>query len=330
MSKEVTVTGGCGFIGSHLVEELLRNNFRVNVIDNLVNGRLDNLGAVTNQRELRVWKHDILSDDFPPIEKSDYVFHLAGIGDIVPSISSPTNYVKNNVLGTVNVLEFARKLKSSKFIYAASSSCYGLAKTPTSENFKIDPQYPYALTKYLGELAVLHWGTVYGIQTTSIRIFNAYGPRSKTSQNYGAMFGVFLKQKLAGKPLTVVGDGTQSRDFIYVTDVAKAFRLIAESSTGLGIINLGKGKSDKVIDIAKQISTNIEFIPSRPGEPHETLANIDKLIEVTNWKPEIQINEGLKLMLEDINQWQDAPLWDSSSIDKVTSDWFKYLSQNSK
>src|SRR6266849_6846951 len=150
--------------------------------------------------------------------------------------------MRTNVLGTVNVLECARHSAVGKFIYAASSSCYGLAtELPTSEDVPIQPQYPYALSKYQGEQAVLHWESVYGMQANSLRIFNAYGIRSRTTGAYGAVFGVFLAQKLARKPLTIVGDGTQTRDFTYVTDVVRAFLRAAEAGRNGAIYNVGSG-----------------------------------------------------------------------------------------
>src|SRR5262249_13958241 len=158
------------------------------------------------------------------------------------SIDKPVDYLSTNVMGTVHVLEAARHAGVKKLVYAASSSCYGLAtELPTTEHAPISLQYPYALSKYQGEEAVLHWAKVYHLPVVSIRIFNAYGTRSRTTGAYGAVFGVFLAQKLAGKPFTVVGDGTQTRDFLYVTDVARAFLAAAESERVNEIYNLGAG-----------------------------------------------------------------------------------------
>ena len=208
-----------------------KENYIVRVIDNLSGGRLDNLKKHKNNRDLIFTNKNILD-----IKKNDklfqgvkYVFHFAGSGDIVPSIENPMHYMNTNVVGTTNILEASKNAKIKKFIYAASSSCYGLAKTPTDEKHEISTKYPYALTKYMGELAVMHWSKIYKLPSISIRIFNAYGPRVRTTGLYGAVFGVFLKQKLENKPLTVVGDGKQTRDFLYVTDVAKAFLLAAKS-----------------------------------------------------------------------------------------------------
>src|SRR5438445_9591121 len=246
--KIAVVTGGAGFIGSHMVDRLLDEGFRVHVIDNLTGGRLENLGHRKGETDLVVETRDILdlTADDPLFQGAEYVFHFAGIGDIVPSIDRPVDYLSTNVMGTVKVLECARNAKVRKLVYAASSSCYGLAEVPTREDAPISPEYPYALSKYMGEEAVLHWGRVYRLPVNSIRIFNAYGTRSKTSGAYGAVFGVFLAQKLAGKPFTVVGDGTQRRDFIYVTDVARAFYLAATTDRVNGIYNVGAGNPQSV------------------------------------------------------------------------------------
>jgi len=225
------VTGGAGFIGSHMVDLLLAEGYRVHVIDNLSGGRLQNLDGHKSNPHLNVEVRDIreLEASDPAFRGAQYIFHFAGIGDLVPSIEQPLDYISTNAMGTVRILEAARNVQARKFVYAASSTCYGFAEVPTREDAPICPQYPYALSKYMGEAAVLHWGKVYKLPVLSIRIFNAYGTRSRTSGAYGAVFGVFLAQKLAGKPFTVVGDGTQRRDFLYVTDVVRAFYLAAQS-----------------------------------------------------------------------------------------------------
>ena len=202
----------------------------------------------------------------------DFVIHFAGIGDIVPSIEKPLDYMKVNVLGTVNVLECCKFHKVKKIIYAASSSCYGIADTPTDEDHRINTEYPYALSKFLGEQTLLHWGKVYRIPVVSIRIFNAYGPRVRTTGAYGAVFGVFLKQKLSQKPFTVVGDGTQ-RDFIYVTDVARAFYNAATINTKEQIFNLGANSPESINKLVSLIGGDVVYIPERPGEPSVTWAN---------------------------------------------------------
>src|SRR5690242_11683055 len=242
------VTGGAGFIGSHMVDCLLEHGFRVRVIDNLVGGRESNLAHHASNSELSFEKLDIRAVEPGSRVFADarFVFHFAGIGDIVPSIEQPIDYMSTNVQGTVRVLEAARAAQVEKFVYAASSSCYGLAATPTREDHLIAPQYPYALSKYQGEQAAFHWRQVYRLPVNSIRIFNAYGTRVRTTGAYGAVFGVFFKQKLAGKPFTVVGDGTQRRDFLYASDVASAFLLAAETKKSREIWNLGAGNPQSV------------------------------------------------------------------------------------
>src|SRR5579863_7355198 len=242
------VTGGAGFIGSHMVDCLLGRGYRVRVIDNLVGGRESNLAHHARNSDLSFERLDVraLEPQSALFAGADYVFHFAGIGDIVPSIEHPIDYMETNVQGTVRVLEAARAARVKKLVYAASSSCYGLAATPTREDHPIAPQYPYALSKYQGEQAVLHWHQVYRLPANSIRIFNAYGTRVRTTGAYGAVFGVFFKQKLAGKPFTVVGDGMQRRDFLYASDVAEAFLCAAETPLHGRIWNLGAGSPQTV------------------------------------------------------------------------------------
>ena len=297
------------------------------VIDNLSGGRLKNLKHHKNNKRLIFKKIDInkISKNKKIFNNISYVFHFAGIGDIVPSIENPSNYMTTNVQGTVNVLEAARYSKVKKFIYAASSSCYGINNHRIKENTKINPQHPYALSKYLGEEAALHWNKVYGLPVNSIRIFNAYGPRVRTTGVYGAVFGVFFKQKLKNKPLTVIGNGKQSRDFVYVTDVVKANLIAAQSDMNGEVINIGTGNPKSVNHLAKLISKDIIHIPKRPGEPNSTHADITKVKKLLKWKPEVSFEDGVKIMLENINYWKDAPLWDPDSIEKETKSWFKYL-----
>lgn len=321
------VTGGAGFIGSHMVDLLLEQGFSVRVIDNLVGGRLDNVTHHQKNPFFEMEERDIRSfiPGDPFFDGVKYVFHFAGIGDIVPSIERPMEYLSVNVQGTVNMLECARHAKVKKFVYAASSSCYGLARTPTKESDPINPRYPYALSKYQGEQAAFHWHEVYRLPVNAIRIFNAYGTRSKTSGTYGAVFGVFLRQKIAEKPFTVVGDGTQKRDFLFVTDVAKAFLAAAQTPISGEIFNLGAGNPQSVNRLVELLGGPVVFIPKRPGEPDCTWADISKITKVLNWQPLISFEDGVKLILENISYWENAPLWDSEAIELATKTWFKYL-----
>lgn len=326
-NKIAIVTGGAGFIGSHLVDLLLKKNYEVRVIDNLTGGRFDNLIHHKKNKNFKFKKMDInkISRRENFFKDAKYVFHLAGIGDIVPSIENPSEYMRTNVQGTVKVLEAARYSKIKKFVYAASSSCYGIFNKRTSESEKIDPQYPYALSKNLGEQTALHWFKVYNLPVNSIRIFNAYGPRVKTTGVYGAVFGVFFKQKLNNKPLTIVGNGKQSRDFIYVTDVAEAFLKAAKTKERGQVFNLGNDNPQSINKLSKLIGGKVVFIPDRPGEPKKTWANTNKIKKNLKWNSKITFEEGVKIMLNQINTWKSAPLWTPKLIKRATKTWFKYL-----
>jgi len=225
----------------------------------------------------------------------------------------------------VHVLEAARHASVGKVVYAASSSCYGIAATPTREDHPIAPQYPYALSKFQGEQAAFHWHRIYRLPVNSVRIFNAYGTRVRTTGAYGAVFGVFFKQKLAGKPFTVVGDGTQTRDFVYASDVAEAFRLAAETDKSGEIWNLGNGNPQSVNRLVELIGGSVVHIPKRPGEPDVTWADIAKITRDLGWKPRVPFEQGVARMMAEIQNWRDAPLWDPESIKQATKTWFEAL-----
>jgi UDP-glucose 4-epimerase len=329
-SKPVAVvTGGAGFIGSHMVDTLLAAGFAIRVIDNLVGGHRSNLDHHKGNADLECYWQDIrqLEPGSRIFAGAQHVFHFAGIGDIVPSIDEPIPYMDTNVQGTVRVLECARHAGVQKLVYAASSSCYGLADVPTAEDHPIAPQYPYALSKYQGEQAAFHWHRVYRLPVNSICIFNAYGPRVRTTGAYGAVFGVFFRQKLAGKPYTVVGDGTQTRDFIYVTDIAQAFLAAAKAPVSGERFNVGAGNPQPVNKLVEILGGDFVHIPKRPGEPDCTWANIEKIQRMLGWRPTVPFDEGVRRMLADIELWRDAPLWDPESIARSTEKWFRYLGE---
>ena len=325
--KKCIVTGGAGFIGSNLTERLVRLGCKVTVIDNLSTGRKSNLNNVI--KRIKFVKADIskiknLDDKI--FKNVDWVFHIAGIADIVPSIENPAKYYNSNVTGTLNILEKSRNNNVKKFIYAASASCYGIPDYyPTNENSEIKVEYPYALIKYLGEQLVMHWAKIYNMPNISLRFFNVYGPKSRTTGAYGAMFGVFLAQKLNNQPLTIVGSGRQTRDFIHVYDLVDAIIKIAEKSKVNKIFNVASGKENSVNRIAQILGGKRIKIPKRPGEPDRSLADISKIKREINWKPKIKIDKGIKLMLQIISDWKDAPVWTPKKIKKATKIWFKYL-----
>ena len=326
----ILVTGCAGFIGSHLTETLLNQGFKVYGIDNLSNGKLSNISFFNKNTNFIFLEYDINEiDKFEKVlDEVDVIYHLAALADIVPSIQNPKSYFNSNVNGTFNLIRNCENKKVKKIIYAASSSCYGIPdKYPTSENSPILPQYPYALTKRLGEEIIFHFGNLYKIPVVSLRLFNVYGPRARTSGTYGAVFGVFLAQKLAKKPFTVVGDGEQTRDFTFVDDVVNAFIEMLDTNIKNEIFNVGSGKTYSVNTLINLLGSNkIVNIPKRPGEPDCTFADISKILKKTKWKPKVSFETGVKRLLESIHEFKDAPVWDAKSIENETKDWFKYLS----
>jgi UDP-glucose 4-epimerase len=323
------VTGGAGFIGSHVVELLLAAGRRVRVVDNFATGREDNLPADAAPERLQLIIGDIADPAVcdAAVEGCTRVFHLAALADIVPSIQRPEAYFRANVDGTFAICEAARRAGVSRLIYVASSTCYGLPDAfPTPENAPLRPQYPYALTKMLGEQIVLNWAQVYGLHVASVRLFNVYGPRARTSGSYGAVFGVFLAQLLAGEPLTIVGDGGQTRDFTFVTDVAQALLAAAERAPSGSIYNVGSGRDVSVNRLVELLGAErTVHLPKRPGEPDRTFADITRIRAELGWEPQVPIEAGVEIMLQHINHWRDAPVWTPARIQEATRDWFHYL-----
>jgi len=322
------VTGAAGFIGSHLCDLLLSAGHDVLGIDDLSTGRESNLVLARKSPQFSFLKKSVVEirPGDQPEGSGEWNFHLAGRAALVPAIQKPEEYYLVNVEGTFRTLELARALGCKRFIYTASSTCYGIADVvPTPETFPCVPRHPYGLTKYLGEQMAMHWSLVYKIPAVSLRLFNVYGPRSRTTGAYGAVFGVFLKQKLAGKPFTVVGDGKQTRDFTFVTDVAGAFLAAAESSVAGEVMNVGSGGTYSINRLVGLLGGEIVYVPKRPGEPDSTFADTAKISQLVRWKPTVGFEEGVAKMLAVMDDWKDAPLWDQSSIAEATKDWFKYL-----
>jgi UDP-glucose 4-epimerase len=304
----------------------MSEDHEVIVLDNFKSGKIENLDLV--KEKARVINCDIRSEDiedhFAGIE---IVFHLAALADIVPSITAPYEYMEVNVMGTTRILEAARKAGVKRFIYAASSSCYGIpSEFPTKETCPPDPQYPYALSKYLGEQVFFHWLKLYGLSGISLRFFNVYGPRARTSGNYGAVLGVFLGQKRAKLPLTIVGDGTQVRDFTYVSDVVDALILAADSNESGIAINVGTSNPTSVNRLAQLIGGETVHIPKRPGEPDQTNADNSLALDRLKWSAKVSVEEGVARVLSQPESWGDAPSWTPEEIELQTANWFKYLS----
>ncbi|NUB05035.1 SDR family oxidoreductase [Azospirillum sp. Vi22] len=329
MSRFDVVTGGAGFIGSHLVDALVAQGRTVLAVDNLAVGRLSNLAAHEGNPAFRFVQADVAdrAEMARLLAGAERVFHLAALADIVPSVQNPERYFDANVNGCFSIAEAARANNVTRLLYAASSSCYGIPDVyPTPESAPPNPRYPYALTKYMGEQQLLHWAQVYGLPVTSLRLFNVYGPRARTSGTYGAVFGVFLAQMLSGKPLTVVGDGTQTRDFTFVTDVVSAFLAAAEKGRTGAVYNVGSGTSVSVNRLVELLGNGrVEHLPKRPGEPDCTFADTSRIRAELDWEPKITIEEGVARLLDNLDYWRDAPVWDKNSIAEATRDWFRFI-----
>jgi UDP-glucose 4-epimerase len=326
---KILITGGAGFIGSHLCELLLSKKEikSIIILDNLADGDTKNLEHLKSKR-IKVIKKNI--NNFKQIVKFfknvHAVVHLAALSDIVPSIDDPKNYLKTNIIGTMNVLEAMRINKVKRIIYSASSSCYGIPKNfPTKENNQIDVRYPYSFSKNIGEQVIQHWSKVYNIDFISLRLFNVYGTRSRTHGAYGAALGIFLRQKISKKPYTIVGDGNQKRDFVYVSDVCNAFFQSIISKKKNLIINIGYGKPHSINYLTKLLGGPKIYIPKRPGEPDITHADIKRAIKFIRWRPKITLEKGIDIVLKNINYWKKAPLWSPKKISEATKSWFKYL-----
>ena len=299
MALKSIITGGAGFIGSNLTDHLVRIGHKVVVLDNFVSGKKSNLSH-HKKKNVKIIKIDISkSKNLDKYFKgADYVFHLAALAEIIPSIKNPKKYFKNNVIGTIKLVEAVKKVKIKKLIYAASSSCYGTPKKlPTSEKDRIDLKNPYAVTKFIGEEIIMKYAEMFKMPNISFRFFNVYGPRLNASGQYGAVISNFLSQTKNKKPLTIVGNGNQTRDFIHVDDLANAFIKVLKSKHTNKIYNLGSGKKTSINYIASIFNGKKKFIANRPGEPKDSLANISKLKKDLKWRPKISIETGITKLL---------------------------------
>lgn len=336
--KKIIVTGGAGFIGSHLIDALIKEGYSVVVIDNLSTGKKSQVN-----KEAKFIRADIrnLKKIRPYFRGVDWVFHLAARARIQPSIKDPAPTFNHNIIGTLNVLLAARDAGVKRVIYSASSSSYGdQDTTPLYEEMTPRFKSPYALTKCVGEEMCRLFSNLYDLETVSLRYFNVYGPRQLTTGVYATVVGIFMKQLESGKPLTIVGDGTIQRDFTHVFDVVRA-NIFAAKSDKIGrgeVINIGTGKNYSINEIAAMIlaptpergyapvaqnpdsprlmwgvvpeikpeailtsavkANKVVYIPPRPGETRRTLANISKARQLLDWKPSISLEEGLAMLRE--------------------------------
>ena len=291
---KLLVTGGAGFIGSNLVDKLIGEGHQVAIIDNLSTGKKENLNPKAKFHKLDIRD---LKKIKPVFKGVDYVFHLAAQPRIQPSIINPVESHSHNVVGALNVLVAARDAKVKKVIYSASSSAYGdQKKLPLKEDMITGPKSPYSLFKLIGEYYCELFTELYNLPTVSLRYFNVYGPRQSCEGAYATVIGIFLKQAESNQALTIVGDGTQTRDFTHVRDVVKANILAMQSNkVGKGeVINIGTGKNHSINKIASLISDKVVYISSRLAEVHDTLADNALAKELLTWQPEVGLEEGIK------------------------------------
>ena len=333
------VTGGLGFIGSHLVERLAELGHDVTIFDLVLTPKTEFwTDGKGNIRYPNITYHtrDITQPSLHNF-RCDWCFHLAALADVRPSLEYPWRYHHTNVTGTVNVLDHAVRLGVKRFIYASTDQIYGMpTQYPTPESAPAAPLHPYGFTKYIAEKYVMHWSEVFRLPAISLRLSLAYGPRMKTSPSiYGSVFKVFMAQKANNAPFTVIGDGTQSRDFIFVSDVVDAFIRAAESNVEGEVFNISGGEPQQITRLVYLlgVENGISYVPKRPGEPHTTFLDIRKARQMLGWKPKVSFEEGVKIMLENListsqgiqDDWRDAPVWTPETIEKAQREWFRLL-----
>jgi UDP-glucose 4-epimerase len=292
MIKKAVVTGGAGFIGSNLVAALCEVGWETHIIDRDPSYRRETLNKNAILHELDVRNID---DIVPIMEDADVVFHMAAVPRVPYSIEFPVESTEQNVLGTVAVLDASVKAKVRRFVYSASGSAYGAQEIiPLREDMPANPVNPYGLQKYVGELFVKMWSELYGIQTVSLRYFNVYGPGMDPNGAYALVVGKFLLAKQNEQPLTIYGDGTVTRDFTHVFDVARANILAAESpNVGHGeVINIGTGHATTIKDLAEMFGGEIVYAPPRI-EAHDSCADNNRAKQLLGWEPTILIEDGI-------------------------------------
>jgi len=330
--KKVLVTGALGQIGSEITKQCLKKGWFVFGVDNLITGCVENLEPQYAVHENFVYIKEV--KEIQPV-KFDYVFHCSALANIADSLENPYRYFFENVATTEYVLDLAHKM-NSKFIYCASSSCYGdIPPLPTVEDAPINCVYPYSMTKYMGEQIVMHYSKVFKMNCLSFRIFNVYSPYIKGGKGYGSVLKVFAKAWLENfkdrKPLLVIGDGTQKRDFLHVEDCARALIMGAESDYTNEIFNLGGGNPQEINYLIKLMFGKYyprDTVPARKGEPLVTWADITKVKEKLGWIPEITFEQGIKEVMENINNYKNFPYFDKEEYYKAHKDWHKYLGEN--
>jgi len=326
MGQVALVTGGAGFIGSHLAKKLAELGYEVKVLD------IDFPRELRNQTidGITYYQGDVAQLDALDLRlECDWCFHLAALADIIPSIKDPVAYHRVNVDGTINVLHQCTKLGAKKFIYASSTSIYGIPEQyPTPETASADPRYPYSSSKYLAELAVIYWGRTYRLPVAALRITTAYGPGMKARGAYGSVMKVFLPQKANNLPYTVTGHLNMARDFVEVNDLCDAFIKAAESDVSDEVFNVGSGQPTTLGRLIELLGDDngIVYLPRRPGEPEMTWADISKIKSMLDWEPKVSIEDGVRVMLDHLDDWKNEKVWTPDEIKEATKEWYRYLS----
>ena len=299
---DILVTGGAGFIGSHTVELLLRKGYSVVVLDNFRTGEISNINHLAGK--IKIVQGDVRDEKLLSeiVKNIDGIIHLAAVVSVDEAIERPKEAFEINGIGTLNLLELARKYDIENFVYASSAAVYGdPIEIPISENHPLNPKNPYGASKLSAEMLVNSYRETYGLKTISLRYFNVYGPRMKLGPYAGAVIK-FVSAALKNKKITIFGDGNQIRDLIYVSDVARA-NIIALEKNETGVFNVGTGKGTKIIDVARRIieltksKSEITYTPPRPGDIRESVANIEKITTKLKWKPTVTLEMGLKLTI---------------------------------
>lgn len=291
--EKVIVTGGAGFIGSHIVDSLINEGYEVHIIDNMSAGKEENINSKAILHIVDIRDREALIPLFKDVK---YVFHEAAIPQVQYSIENPIETNDVNVNGLLNVLEASRINKIKRIIFASSSAIYGNQEImPIVESMQANPLSPYGAQKYFGEIYMKLYSQIFGVETVCFRYFNVYGPRQSATGSYASVIPRFIEFKKKGEPLQIVGDGENKRDYIHVIDVTKA-NLLAMTSDKVGkgeIINLGVGESFLINHIASLIKGEIIHIPPRI-EPKETIADISKAKELLSWEPFVSLEDGIK------------------------------------
>ena len=299
------VTGGAGFIGSHLVEELLHRGESVRVLDNFSSGRRENLDALPGKLEILEGDLRDAGTIKAAVRNVDVVFHLAAFISVPKSMEDPETCFAINVGGTVNLLEAARQAGTHRVVVSSSAAVYGNTSVfPTTEETPLQPLSPYAVSKQVDELYAGLYTRILGLPVTALRYFNVYGPRQRPDSDYAAAIPIFVRSLVAGAPITIYGDGKQSRDFIFVKDVARANLLAAEKEAGGETINICTGHETSMLDLLEELSElsptspKVRFDLPRPGDVYRSAGCPEKATRILGFKPETSITEGLKQTIE--------------------------------